>query len=165
MGQVHYGRRAPRHALIAGFFDPGYPQPLPMVRVALFLPKITLDWVGVDFVLDTGADATSLFPRDALFVVGIDRAAFNNPAGWPKPKPMGGVAGSGECYPWPASYALRHEDGRWERIDGQIDIVRPTPDSMPVESLLGWDVLQHFRITIDWSQGYIGLERSSATPP
>lgn len=134
-----------------------------MVRIALFLPNITPNWVGVDFVLDTGADTTALFPRDALSVVGIDRAAFNNPTDWPRPKLMGTVAGDGESYPWPASYAFRHEDGRWERIDGQIDIVRPGPDTMPIESLLGWDVLRHFRITVEWSQRQIDLDRSPAT--
>ena len=78
---------------------------------------------------------------------------------------MGAVAGGAESYPWPASYALRHEDGRWERIDGQIDIVRPSPTTVPIESPLGWDVPRHFRITIDWSQRLIGLERSPATAP
>lgn len=145
--------------MIAGFFDPSYPQPLPMVRVALFLPKITTQWVGVDFVLDTGADATMLFPSDAIFTVGIDRAALDDPKQWPPVKSMGGVAGSGECYPWQARYTFQHEGGHWHApIDGQIEIVRPTVDTMPVESLLGWDVLQHFRITVDWPQRQISLE-------
>jgi len=151
--------------LISGFFDPSYHQPLPIVGVSIFLPGITSDWVGVNFVLDTGADGTSLFPQDALFVMGIDRAALDNASGWPTVEPMNGVAGSGECYPWPARYAFLHDDGQWQIIDGRIDIVRPSPDTMPVESLLGWNVLQHFRMTIDWSQRHIGLERLPARMP
>jgi hypothetical protein len=151
--------------LIAGFFDPNYPQPLPMITVALFLPRITRDWVGVDFLLDTGADTTSLFPQDALTLVGIDWATVNNTVGWPSPKPMRGVAGSGERYPWPVTYAFQHQDGRWQSIDGQIDIVRPSPDTMSVESLLGWDVLRHFRVIVDWSQRQVSLEQSPALAP
>lgn len=70
----------------------------------------------------------------------------------------GGIAGSGECYPWPVIYGLQRDDGHWQTIDGQIDIVRPSPDTMPVESLLGWDVLKDFRITLDWRQGLLTLE-------
>ena len=133
-----------------------------MVRVALFLPKITPDWVGVDFLLDTGADVTSLFPQDAFHVVGIDEATINNSAVCPNPRPMGRDSACGKCYPWPAKYAFLHEDGQWQMIDGEIDIVRPSPDTMSIESLLGWDVLQHFRITIDWPQDHVSLERSPA---
>jgi hypothetical protein len=75
------------------------------------LPRITSNWVGVDFVLDTGADATALFPQDPLFIVGINRAALNLPQIWPAPRPMGGVAGSGECCQWPAKYTFQHDDG------------------------------------------------------
>lgn len=134
-----------------------------MVRVALFLPTITPTWVGVRFVLDTGADTTALFPRDTRSVLGIDHDAFANAAGRSRPRLVGMADGRAESFPWPASYALRHEDGRWEMIDGQIDVVRPSAATMPIESLLGWDVLRHFRITIDWSQGQIGLERPRTT--
>ena len=134
-----------------------------MVRGALFLPTITPTWVGVRFVLDTGADTTALFPRDARSVLGIDRDAFDNAAGWSRPRLVGMAAGQAQSYPLPASYALRHEDGRWETIDGRVDLVRPSADTMPMESLLGWDVLRQFRLTIDWSQRLIGLERPGTT--
>ena len=141
--------------MIAGFFDPrfiqsGFARPVPMVRAALYLPKITPGPVAVHFLLDSGADDTILHPQDALVRVGINRAVLASPQSWPQVKPYSGIGGSSDHYPWPAEYEFRHEDGRLQRVSGEILIARPTQANQSLESLLGWDVLQHFRISLDW---------------
>ena len=136
--------------MISGYFDPNYSGPLPMVRVGLFLPQITSSWVPIDFLLDTGADATVLHPQDALFRVGIDPTTLDRPDLWPNRQPMGGVGGAGECYIHPAHYAFRHDDGRLQTLSREICIARPDNANQTLESLLGWDVLQQFRVSLDW---------------
>jgi hypothetical protein len=144
--------------LIAGFFEPTFPDPLPLVRVGLYLPGITSRWVNVDFLLDTGADGTALHPRDAIFRVGLDPAILDTPEQWVSPQSGGGVGGSSDYYPHPAHYALRHDDGRVQVIRGEIWIARPTPDNSTLESLLGWDILRQFRVSLDWANRRIALE-------
>ena len=49
---------------INGYFKPSHQEPAPYVSGSVYLPRLG---VGdrVDFLLDTGADATTLHPRDA----------------------------------------------------------------------------------------------------
>jgi hypothetical protein len=144
--------------LIAGYFDPAFSQPLPLVRVALLLPQITQGWVTLNFLLDTGADLTTLHPLDAHVNVGIPRAALADPKVWPDRLPMHGVGGISECYRWPAHYGFLHDDGTTQTIQGQILIAQMSPDNQTIESLLGWDVLQHFQISLDWAGRRITLQ-------
>ena len=143
--------------MIAGYFHPSFAHPLPMVQVGLFLPGITLDWVLVDFLLDTGADTTALHPPDAIFRVGIDRAALHQPSLWPNRRAASGVGGSSEYYRHPAHYAFRHADGRVQTVRTDLWIARPGPANDSLESLLGWDVLRHFRLEFDWARRRIVL--------
>ena len=143
--------------MIAGYFHPRFANPLPMVRVGLFLPRITSDWVLVDFLLDTGADTTALHPPDAIFRAGIDRAALHQPGRWPNRGSAGGVGGSSEYYRHPAFYAFQHEDEHVQTVRANLWIARPSPANDSLESLLGWDILRHFRLELDWARRRIAL--------
>ena len=143
--------------MIRGYFDPNFTDPLPTVRVGLFLPGITPSSVSVNFLLDTGADTTALHPRDAIFRVGINEANLNQPSLWPRRRRAGGVGGTGEYYLHPAHYAFRHDDGRVQVIQADVWIARPSSANETLESLLGWDVLRHFRIELDWGTRQITL--------
>jgi hypothetical protein len=144
--------------LISGYFDPNFAQPVPMVRVALFLPGITRDWVIVPFLLDTGADDTCLHPTDAIFRVRIPADALSKPDMWSKTTNYGGIGGSNTYYIVPAEFAFRHDDGRWQRFSDQLSIAQPTPGNQSLESLLGWNLPQHFKIVADWTNRLITLE-------
>src|SRR5687768_3730524 len=121
-----------------------------MVRVAVFLPGISSDWDIVPFLLDTGADDTSLHPTDAIFRVRIPIDALSKPDLWPNKKSYGGIGGHNTYYLVPAEYAFQHDDGQWQRFSDQLSIARPTFENQWLESLLGWNLLQHFKITADW---------------
>ena len=154
--------------MIAGYFDPLSPQwPVPMVRVALYLPRINSQWVFVDFLLDTGASTTSLHPRDALTQVGISAGTLAQPDMWPQRTSHQGIGGSPVYYQEPVTYGLEHTDGTWQTIPGELAIAQLRPDNLPLPSLLGWDVLQRFRVNLNWADRTVTLDSppsSSSTP-
>ncbi len=56
-------------------------------------------------------------------------------------------------------YAFLHDDGHWDVHEGEIAVAQLRPDNQGLPSLLGWDVLRHFRITAEWTSRRISLER------
>lgn len=84
---------------------------MPIVRVALHLPGITTGWRVVPFLLDTGADGTTLHPTDTTTALGIDPATLSDVANWPRSAVYEGIGGSGIYSPHSAAYAFQHEDG------------------------------------------------------
>jgi hypothetical protein len=122
------------------------------------LPGSSRSWVPINFLIDTGAAITLLRPLDAIGRLQLDPLVLAQPLHWPNRQPISGVTGSGECYVHPAEYAFLHEDGRLQRIAGEICIDPPNQTNNSRKSLLGWDVLQHFRLSVDWSGRRITLE-------
>lgn len=145
--------------MIEGAFDPASPfWPVPYVRAAVFLPGISKKWGLIDFLLDTGASGTSLHPKDARGVVGIDEDRLADPTGWADPRDSIGISGLCRYFQQPAHYAFRHDDGHWQVIEGEISIAQLLPEqNETIPSLLGWDVLQLFTLTLDWSTHRIQL--------
>ena len=143
--------------MIVGAFDPGYDTPVPLVRAAVFVSGITSDWVHVFFLLDTGASTTCLHPKDAIFRFGITPVRLALPQHWPAQESRYGVGGGATYYPVQASYAFQHLDDTWQRIDGEIRIAQLRADNQTIDSLLGWDILQQFRIDVDHSEGRVML--------
>ncbi len=131
---------------------------MPVVRVSVDLPGITSGFVALDFLLDTGATDTCLHPQDAIIRIGIDPAALATPRSWSQSASSHGVGGVAGYYIQSAVYALRHDDGAWQQLDGEIWIAQPTATNAVLPSLLGWNVLQHFKITADWSSQRVVLE-------
>jgi hypothetical protein len=43
-------------------------------------------------------------------------------------------------------------------VEGQIEVAQLTTTNRGIPSLLGWDVLQHFKLTLDWPSRTITLE-------
>jgi hypothetical protein len=143
--------------VISGFFDRDRATITPRVRVFLFLPGIKADWVSVAFVLDTGAVATCLHPADAAETVGIDQGLLGRPLLWPHRLTRQGIGGTTNYYVVPALYGFRHDDGRQQTVAGKIEIAEPVLHNQTLPSLLGWDVLQHFRVVVDWPARQITL--------
>jgi len=89
--------------------------------------------------------------------VGIDINALTQPSIWPNQAGRGGIGGQSTYYHWPALYGVRHDDGRQQTLSGKIDIAKPEPHNQSFPSLLGWDVLQEFRVVTDWGARQITL--------
>lgn len=76
-----------------------------------------------------------------------------NPAASPTQETTNGIGGSVRCSVQPAVYVFHHDDGRNQRIIDDIRIVPPTTGNATLPSLLGMDILRHFRLSVD----YVGL--------
>jgi len=49
-------------------------------------------------------------------------------------------------------------DGQWKVVNGEIEIAQLTLTNTRIPSLLGWDILQQFKLWFDWTGRTIGLE-------
>jgi hypothetical protein len=145
--------------MIRGFFDPSYQPPLATILIGLVLPHRAPTYVPVEFIIDTGASDTCLHPSDAL-----DRLRFSDPelAGLPRiaraNRVLAGITGTAVYFAVPARYILAQDDGTPRVIDGEIQIAQPTSGNRLLPSVLGWDLLQHFRITLDRRTGEVLLQ-------
>lgn len=144
--------------MIRGYFDPNVGWGRPLLSVGLFLPNVSQQFEFVDFLIDTGATATVLHPGDAIHIVGINPKALASPQLWAQQQTIGGIGGAATIYIEPASYGFFHEDGTPQLVQGNICIAQPTSANRSVPSLLGWDVLQHFKLTLEWSTKTITLD-------
>lgn len=108
-------------------------------------------------MIDTGATVSCLHPFDAArFRILPDE--LDDPALWAKSESHGGVGGTGRYYVVRAFYGFTHEDGNVQSIEGQIRLAQFTRANAELPSLLGWDILQHFRLTADWRTKMIALD-------
>jgi hypothetical protein len=145
--------------VIPGLFDPALPSwPRPLIRVMLYLPGISKNWAPVYFLLDTGAGTSVVHPLDATTKLGINDAALRNPALWPIQRTAHGVGGLSPEYSVPAHYALQRDDGTWAKHQEDLAIAQPMQGNQTLPSLLGWDILRHYRIVADWHARSIRLE-------
>jgi len=124
----------------------------------LYLPGISQRWAPVHFLLDTGAGTSCVHPLDATTKIGISDAALRTPALWSRQRISHGVGGSSPEYSIPAHYALQHDDGTWARHQEDLAIAQPTAANQNLPSLLGWDILRHYRVVADWHALSIRLE-------
>lgn len=153
--------------MIAGFFDVarGSGSPVPKVRVGVFVPNVTQAWAAVDFLIDTGAATTCVHPVDATTRLHILTADLNQPLKWARSESYRGIGGSAIYYVVPAHYAFQHGEGRVQVLHGQLRIAQPRPHNQALESLLGWDLLQHFRLVTDWPSRQIELHEIRLPQP
>ena len=136
--------------MIRGFFSPTHlgkddpaPTQVPLLDAFLYLPSID-QHVTLQFLVDTGADVSVLHPQDGLRLASReeDWEAIRS-----FPREYLGGAGAGEPYfGVPAFLFLTHDDDEtWVR---EIRIWMADADSrLEHESLLGRDVLEHFKMT------------------
>jgi hypothetical protein len=95
---------------------------------------------------------------DATTKLGIARAVLNNPSMWMRQRTSQGIGGSSIDYVVSAQYALRRDDGSWVTHQEELAIVRPTSANRTLPSLLGWDILRHYRVVADWHANSVRLE-------
>ena len=143
--------------MIRGWFDPRAPQPLPRVTVGVWITGITFVWTPVEFMIDTGAGATLLHPRDSQYSVGISRSDLSDSRRWAGTVTYTGVGGDVTYFVTPVRYRFQHHDGRLQHIDGTINVAPVRPDNRNVPSLLGWDVLSQFEVVMNWTTKTVEL--------
>ncbi len=141
--------------LVRGWLAPG-PEadlpPAPFVRVAFSWSGSTMVWIS--FLVDTGADRTTLHPGDALR---IGFPVTTHPFGDDQAAIEAGAAGGGSIRltPVEGSLRFRRDDGRSAEFPGRVWLAEP-PDrsgaaagAWNLPSLLGRDFLRSFRVCID----------------
>ncbi|HLZ68414.1 MAG TPA: hypothetical protein VKV26_00750 [Dehalococcoidia bacterium] len=133
--------------------------PFPIVRIALSINGITPEPAEIDFVIDTGAQFTCLQPNDAGTWAGIPDDRLRDPRAWPSTSGGFGIGGSSAFFPMPAVYRFAHESGRHLALRQPIYIAQLTRENEEMPSLMGWDVLQHFRLSLDYASGDVRLTR------
>ncbi len=143
--------------MIAGRFDPHSRWPVPLVRATVFLPDLTARWAPVEFVLDTGATHTTLHPADAQSVLGIDLAQLDQLESSMERVTAQGIGGSSTYYVVPAEYGFVHEAGHFQVIRERILVADQSSGNQSLPSVLGWDVLQHFRLELEWARRTVWL--------
>lgn len=131
--------------MISGFFAKGV-MPQPLLRVAVRIPAFNPVFVATPFVIDTGAAVTCIHAIDATRRFGIPEGELD-PTLWSASSVAGGVGGSIRYRESPSTYGFPRDDGGVEMIEGMVRIGEFRSGSLP--SLLGWDLLRHFRIVID----------------
>ncbi len=142
--------------MISGFWLPQFP--LPLIRVGVNLPSISDRRQLVVMVLDTGATRSAIHPLDAMHTFGMSAASLDS-AVWRTTNSSGGVGGKANFMTVPAKYALYRDDGTTpEILGGTVELAEMTPQNQSLPSLLGWDVLQHFRIILE-GQNSVRLQR------
>ena len=142
--------------MIRGSFHPRYTHPVPIIRVSLWLDGFSFTWVPVDFLVDTGSPVTCLSSRDAVRV-GIPSFILSDPTRWRRMARYGGVGGVTDYFVTPARYQLQHEDGRLTHVERMISVAPWQPINLRLPSLVGWDVLENFRVNLDWPQRTVEL--------
>lgn len=112
----------------------------------MLLPRLGLS-TNLSFLVDTGADCSTLMPADGI-KMGIDYAALQNP------KIVGGIGGNAACYQESAVFIFDEPNRKLIRAYS-VDLMIPQPqrDLMHMPSLLGRDVLDRWHMSYEPSRG------------
>lgn len=150
--------------MIEGYFDPRRPEtPFPRILARVLLSSAGIPvpfsrWFYVEFPIDTGASRTTLHPRDALRGAGIPEVLLRQPEMWPQSSSLRGIGGGAVYFPVPATHAFTQTDGQELTIEGRIEVAQLNAGNSQIPSLLGGDILQHFKVTMDWPSRSVTLE-------
>ena len=125
--------------MIRGEFDPTFRRPY--VQGRLILPRLKAD-AYVDFLVDTGADCTVVFPTDAVRL-GIDYAKLRNPIG------TIGTAGKTKMYAERAVLLFAGGETLVRTYRIRVAIPLKNNDIISQPSLLGQDVLRNWNMRHD----------------
>lgn len=142
--------------------DHTYPIVVPLMAATIELPRLSVSRT-LSFLVDTGADNTCLHYRDAFQVLGFQRYYnFRAPI-----RESIGVGGSQQYFTETAWILLQHIDGRIETYEFSLGVVVPYWNDLQklsiqarLPSILGWDILQYFRLVASFADNELYLESS-----
>lgn len=118
------------------------------LRGYVYLPRFGVSR-RVDFLVDTGADVTTLHPDDGL--------RFNFPFDeLENPVSVGGIGGEHIYYDEPADIYFRGTD-RLYGFRTNLSVGKPSEETDDLESLLGLDILNRMRMDYDFRRKRLRL--------
>ena len=123
------------------------------LRGRVYMPRLGVRG-SVDFLVDTGADATTLHPDDGQDM-GIPFDELVNPIR------VGGVGGYETYYDEPARISFSGIDGYYE-FEILLSVGKPSEESDGLESLLGLDILNRMRMDYDFRRGRVRFDEVEA---
>jgi hypothetical protein len=124
---------------------------------AYVLAQISVPRLGrveyILFLIDTGADITVIQPPD-LIKLGIDAQRD-----LPRPTAhISGISGGSTLSVEPCVLQFIHTDGVINRLEIPLHFAEPIAVNAESESLLGWDVLRDYRLTLENQSGLVALD-------
>jgi hypothetical protein len=148
--------------VIGGYFHPAEPdRQLARVDVRIAIsgvPRGPDILVGeVPFVIDTGSETTCLHPADAVARMRIDPDTLRSSVGWRAQAERIGVGGTASYFLLPCLLTFTHTNGTTQTLEIVIEAAQLTSLNATLPSVLGWDVLQHFAMRLDWSQRLVEM--------
>lgn len=144
--------------MIRGYFDHlNFERPMPRVEGGLSLPRLSPLPVRIDFLIDTGASSSTIHPADMWDGFRLTTRELADAGRWHGQSVGVGIGGQVLHYREVGRIHLPRLD-RSEWVEGiEALIAQPTPQNRIFPSLLGWDVLRHFRLTLDARTGEVLL--------
>ena len=151
--------------MIEGFFD-RLSGNRPHVLADLRIDALGVEWTRIRLLIDTGAIYSTVHADTANSTLHIDRADLvaDN---WPvsEQTQLGGVGGLLHYRRLPAVWRFSHADGEFEDFEAQVHLGEHRDPSVDegadatneLPSMLGWDILQHFRLTLDRPDNLVTL--------
>ena len=138
--------------MIAGWFDE---HRRPLIKAMLRLPSLDIQ-EEVIFLVDTGAFASCLAPFNSR-QLGIDYGALTG-----IPSETVGIGGTAQGISIPAIAMFSEDNGARRFYQFLIDVMPDTPELQEMPSLLGQDILAHWRLTHSPGEGLLQAEVLSA---
>lgn len=127
----------------------------PYVNGRLLLSRLKLS-ANLSFLVDTGADSSTLMPADAI-KMGIDHKKLINPT------VVGGMGGNAKCFQETAILVFDEPNRNLTRYYFiKIMIPEPHPDLMHMPAILGRDILDRWRMSYDPSNAGLKFTVRSA---
>ena len=132
---------------------------MPPIEAYLFVPSID-SHITLQLLVDTGADVTSIHPRDSMRLAGRDTASdrWQTIRQFPS-ETFGGAGRDLSYYGVPAVLGFREIDGRIDQLPIRVWIGEPSALIEEHESLLGRDVLAHYAMSFSQPHALV-LERN-----
>ena len=117
----------------------------PYLEGKLYIPRFSIG-VPLSFLVDTGADSTTLMPADTT-LLGLDVSLLKRSSAG-----CVGIGGATECYEEPAMLVFADSEFLYTYLIA-LAIIPPTSGLQDIPSLLGRDVLDKWAMTYDPCQG------------
>ena len=142
--------------VFAGRYQEGGGVPAPYIDAFIHLPRLDLEGIVI-FLIDTGADRTSLHPRDVTYLrinyEALDSATLTHSSG------IGGQLG---YHAEQAVIRFKDESGFWQPLRAEILICQEGLDDQvaPLPSVLCGDFLNLFDVRLDYRNDRVTLDPS-----
>lgn len=122
-------------------------------------PEATGHLLNATFVIDTGADTSVMLPEH-LRPYSYSDFVDDYPLDYPD-----GFGGSMTVRRVPVRFYFPEDDGdSFIYLDQEVEVARPSRNLLGLPSVVGRDVLDNFRITIDKNRYEVTLEESPVPP-